>query len=557
MSIFSNSCQELIDPNTKRVLTGEALETARGNSKWPRCGYQVKKAAKYCSKCGSPSPGGWVKCPKCGKWVGSDSNFCWNCQASLCPTDRPGLEKGNWKKEPGLLAQRFDLPNIKRIFEADKIQVNEGLVAVLLEEGKYKDLLKPGTYTRESLMKKIGPGQDTLSYAVVLIAAGEIVLPLRFEKLNTSEGIPFEMYTEVIVRLIPGEQSVRAFLANVMKKNQMLKYEALANILKQEISGVVESAYSSSTIDELFKDPLRHLSLEDEIQIIMRKYEQQFGIDIIRLASVEFSSKEYEWLREKAGKVELQRREFEFLSRAHELVAKNKMDEFKNEQDLEAYITQLSHEKDISDDHRKHELSLLLQAFRHEEDRVEVAYKMAKDLELLAQEMKTKIEWDDYTRDKLTRDKELQIKIKKAETDSEIHITKLWLAVKELKKRLERKDFVEQAEMVKDLDFKTLISVIPDEAQREQLLRMYLEEQKAGRSPQEILAREAGRSPAAARAMAELWGKSRGELEKEFKDRKKLSDEHGAQLVDILKSALEASGRDIITPKIPNQSPEK
>jgi lipopolysaccharide biosynthesis regulator YciM len=65
MGIFSDRCDALIDPNTRKALTGEALEKAKLDPKWPRCGTRVSKAARFCRTCGKTAPGGWWRCPSC------------------------------------------------------------------------------------------------------------------------------------------------------------------------------------------------------------------------------------------------------------------------------------------------------------------------------------------------------------------------------------------------------------------------------------------------------------------------------------------------------------
>ena len=217
-----------------------------------------------------------------------------------------GKKVGSWERfhPNGQLAQKGTYEDhkpvgLQEVFHENGQLKSSGHFKNNKKQGKFEEYAKSGQL---EVKKNFIDGQQDGSYESYY-QNGQLNTKGSF-KHDALEG-PFEMYTEVIVRLIPGEESIRAFLANVMKGNQRLKYEALADRLKQEISGVVESAYSSSTIDELFKDPLLYLSLEDKIQSRMKKHERQYGIDIIRVASVEFSSKEYEWLREKAGKVEL------------------------------------------------------------------------------------------------------------------------------------------------------------------------------------------------------------------------------------------------------------
>jgi len=63
---------------------------------------------------------------------------------------------------------------------------------------------------------------------------------------------------------------------------------------------------------------------------------------------------------------------------------------------------------------------------------------------------------------------------------------------------------------------------------------------KAGQSPEQILALAAEKSPAAAEALAKMREVKREDFQREFDDRKKLSDESAARLEHIISDALKA-----------------
>ena len=112
MGFFYDTCNALIDKNTGRALSGEALVAARKDPNWPTCGNKVPKRARFCNKCGKPAPGGWWRCPQCNKWIGNDSRFCPHCNAELYPDERVDMAGGVWHKEPGQFAQRFEVGNV-------------------------------------------------------------------------------------------------------------------------------------------------------------------------------------------------------------------------------------------------------------------------------------------------------------------------------------------------------------------------------------------------------------------------------------------------------------
>jgi len=216
------------------------------------------------------------------------------------------------------------------------------------------------------------------------------------------------------------------------------------------------------------------------------------------------------------------------------------MDRLKTENDLEEYVRQVGQEKSISTELQEHELGRLKQVHRHELEKTEAAYQMAAEMEQAAHEIQVKLQWDDYTRDKLLKDADVQAKIKQVEATEEVRQTYEWLKVRAEKQRVEREHQKAQAELFAGYDIKTLIALLPDTAQRQQLLELHRQTTMAGQSPEQVLAMAAASSPEAAAALAKMRELKREDMEREFKDRKQLSDESAARLERILAEALKA-----------------
>jgi hypothetical protein len=185
-------------------LPRRALELAKKDPKAPRCGNTVKKAARFCSKCGSGAPGGWWQCPACGKWVGNESNFCWNCNQPMNPERRPGMSGGVWQRSAAVFAEKFDAGDIKRLLKENGLIVEAGTAAILMDGGRFKDVLQPGRYNLDGLARKINNWGDPPPRTVVLVENGDLVLPLRIDNLRSADGFPVEFYTEVAFHFVEG-----------------------------------------------------------------------------------------------------------------------------------------------------------------------------------------------------------------------------------------------------------------------------------------------------------------------------------------------------------------
>jgi hypothetical protein len=550
MGIFSDRCQALIEPQTGKVLTGEALAAAKQNPRAPRCGNRVKKAARFCGKCGSGSPGGWWKCPACAKWVGNESHFCWNCNTPLYPDTRAGIAGGRWQRPGGVFAERFEIGDIKLMLK-DGLIIEEGTVALLLDGGALKDVLSPGRYNPESMARKINHWGNPPPRTVVLVDNGDVVLPLRVEALRTAEDIPVELYTEVAFHFV--EKKASDFLANVFKGNQRLTFQEIETLLTGEIRYTIENNANTSTIEDLVKDPQRRLQIEDALAHTMKDVLPRYGLELVRVAAAEFTGKEYEELRMKSGDIEVKRRQIELDQRLRELLSSEKMDQFKTEAELNEYIAQLSQERDPSTQHRTQELALLRLVHRHEIDKKAADFAFAQAMAQTAHDIGLKKMGDEYRRE-----------AKRLEEENEAAITQMWLKVKQEKRRLElefeqerlrieREDEAARIAARKGADLTTLLSLIDDPAKRQSLLELNKQMQTAGKSPAEIMAYYAAENPDLARVLLEQEKAKSGDRDKEWNERKEVMNEAADRMERIMQKALETTAEAARNPGAGNQ----
>ncbi len=537
MGIFSDTCRALVDPATGRALRGEALELAKKDPKAPRCGNTVKKAARFCSKCGSGAPGGWWQCPACGKWVGNESNFCWNCNQPMNPERRPGMSGGVWQRSAAVFAEKFDAGDIKRLLKENGLIVEAGTAAILMDGGRFKDVLQPGRYNLDGLARKINNWGDPPPRTVVLVENGDLVLPLRIDNLRSADGFPVEFYTEVAFHFV--ERGAQDFLDNLFKGRERLSPKEIADVLGREIVYAVQNVCNTSNMEDLVKDPQRRTKLEDELNAILGDTLKRFGLEIVRVPSAEFYGAEYEQLAAKAGELEIKRRELEFGQRLRELVSSDKMHGFKSEHELEEYVRQLAQEKNVSAAQRDVELKRLLQVNRHELDGKEVAWQMAQEMEKASHQIGVKLKWDEYTNQKLLADAKVQAEVKGIAVDGDVAEAMKWLKVRAEKQAVERANMAETAKVLEGKSVETLIALIDDPAKREQLLALNRQAGLKGLTPEQILARNAVESPELARLLAEMERAKNQDRDREWDERKRMQQDMADRLERVMKSALD------------------
>lgn len=471
MGLFSDKCTAIVSLETGRHLAGEELAAARkilleekglfsssssvlAKHGWGICGHDVKKKARFCSKCGAPAPGGWVKCPSCGKWVGNESTHCWNCNHPMDPESRTNIAGGVWNRSEGLFAERFEAGEVSNMLKQG-VQIQEGTAAILIDAGKAVGTLGPGRHSPESTLRSINWFGNPPPRSFVLVDAGEFVVPLRMsEDLRTADGAPVSVYAELTMRFVRSRAD--DFLANFMKGARTVAYDELAKSLSSVFAYAVRNLCNASTVEDLVKDPARRDQFEVAVRKVASETLKAYGLEVVRVGAADFASPEYEKAVQGNAKLDGKRRELEFLRKAREVLVEDavanreldaaeraaaagtKMDAAKSDHDVAEYLAQLAQEKGISAAERDAELELVRMARRHEIDVQEAAYRIAEKESARAAEMAAELKDTDhdialkeklraYTVEALLKDElgqEERLKIQAREEDVRIAIEK-------------------------------------------------------------------------------------------------------------------------------------
>jgi len=557
MGFFSDKCMALIDPATKRALTGQKLEQARSEKNAPRCENRVKKAARFCNVCGHPAPGGWWRCPSCRKWVGNDSNFCSHCNQPLFPEDRAEMAGGVWKKSGDLFARRFEIGDIERLLKKD-LQVQAGTVALLMDGGKFKGILEAGQHDPDSLARRINHFGNPPPRSVVLVDAGDVILPLGLDGLKTSEGFEVDFSGEVVVRFRADNKGALAFLENRFKEKAELSYAQLAEPLAREVQHAVSTVCTSSTIEDLVRDPERRLRLQDEMQRTLEAGLARAGLDLVYVSSAEFEGEQFDEFLEQNAELEKTRRETEYIQRMRELTSRESMDKFRSELELKEYQELLAHEHEISGARRDRELQQLLRGWKKQDELDELRHDLQVGQEALAGKIGLKVAWEGYEREKAVKDAETGVRVRdiafeqdKKEQEwkdaREREETEWAMGLRREKDEHASRMRAEQAERRSRMSNMERLMDADDEGTRRALLEaMRLEAQK-GSTPEQILAQAAADSPAAAEALARMKESAEDkyrelltEMQTLYKD---TADRQDKNLATMLEPAKEAAKR--------------
>ena len=490
MGFFSDKCTALIDKNTGRALSGEALEQARQDPAWPRCGNSVSKRARFCNKCGSPAPGGWWKCPGCGKWIGNDSHYCPHCNTPLYPEDRVAIAGGVWRKEPEYFAQRFEVGDIKRLLE-NRLQVQEGTAAILMDGGEVCGILEAGVHQPDGLARKINWFGNPPPRSVVLIDVGEVIVPLHVEGLRTAEHFPLEFFGEVIMRFKGDKDAARAFAANVLKAERLCTFPDIAKRLESVIRGPVDEMCTVSSLDDLVRDPERRIRLQERMMARVKDDLAACGLEVVRVSSAEFTGDEYEAHEQKLGEVDVQRREAEYRAALRQLSNREEMDKYRDADALRAYKETIDHEYRVSSATRDREFELLKRDWEHDDfvyGRLLEVEQKEHEIKLAELELEKQGKLAEAKRAEQIGDAEAAAKCRLIAAKADDEVTRMALETRRIKDEINALRKGEDANRRKGMTLEELIADIEDPQQREQMLKLYQMKLQSGMTPQQILA---------------------------------------------------------------------
>ena len=575
------------------------------SDKCEKCGEHVKKKARFCSKCGQPAPGGWIKCHKCRKWIGTDSEFCPHCKAPQHVADRESVEEGVIKLTSGVFLQRYDLNKIQsRLGKEQKLIIEHGNIALLMIEGRIVETLSPGPYNmNDGVFESL---KSTPNVSIFLIDSGEIIFPYSQMKIKSKEDLEVNLYTEIIFKL--NVDTASSLISNLLKSDSALfhvkDFDAAAEGLNQDVQDAItrnplntnlsnrmlQLGYTdfwdyfktdlhnsvirlcaNVSIDELVKDPDIRLAFEETLEKQVASKANSYSMNIVRVAAVNFYGAEYENLRKVSGELEVQTRGAILEKRARKMLIENKRDKVTDEQELNTYLDQLAYEYDIDKDtkqndlddlrlelahklniktmHQDQELESEKTEFERSENSKDFDFRRVEDEK--SQDHKRKEETKDTDHD-IVNDKKVfanEREKRKASHQDEISETENWIKVRALKDAQKLKTEAERMKVYSNYTVTELAAVLSSEQMdkviktRESEAAVKLEEKLADLTPEQILAMKSDKSDEAAKALAEM-SKAKSQTDKKVAEVKaEMAEKAVEQMEKVFNKSLDANAK--------------
>lgn len=536
MGLFNDTCDTPIDPATGRALTGEALQAALAEKKSPRCRASVKKKAKFCSKCGSPAPGGWIRCPnpKCGKWVGNESEFCPHCRQPLNPGDRLEVEGGRWLRPEGELARRFETMNLIHEMKTAGLVVEAGTRALLLDGGKVKDVLEAGTHTVESAGHKINHWGNPPPRTVVLVDATEHELEIVLSDLRDVQQQMVDLRMVLRWQVGRKERQMEQFFAQAMGGQTRISTTKMISFLEDELRSRLKVELRNLDAEVYLSDLEGREKLLNALGKGLGDSLGLYGLEITQVPVLDISCPEVEELLERSGALLRQQRGWSLEQESMSLEKAMHAERTRQAFDTRELTEATRHEqalRDLARETEKGHADL-------ESDGGLKSAKLEQDLGLQNRvqddqrdnKVKEALNVDEIDRlsHQRTLDKELsehELAVKK--TEEAIRLRRMKNEMEHDDGKLQVELLAAKAKVLQDLKPQVLLALEPDAAIRKSLQEFFELQMKGEMSPETLMVLLAEKSPNAGRALFEKSG-----LEREAWER--LLDTERKDLRDML-----------------------
>lgn len=453
------------------------------------CHNKVRKTARFCNKCGTPTPGGWWKCPSCRKWIGNDSKYCPHCEAPLYPDQRINLAGGVWQKQHTRFAERFEVGDVSSIL-TNGLQVQEGTYAILLDAGRISDILTPGRHAPDGVLRKINWFGNPPPRSVVMVDVGEIAVSVAVEGLKTADPFPIEFYGEVIVRFKGDKESAKGFMSNLLKEKHTLEYSDISARIQSLVMTALKDMCTTTMLEDLVGDPERRVRLHERMTSELKADFDACGIEVVRVSSAEFTGDEYEDFVEKRAELDVKRRDIEYRSALRKMMNEESMAQYKDADTLRQYKEIIDNEYRVSSETRQREYELLKREWEHDDVRHNQLLELEasqhrhavekEDVEhkILINKLETEAKWLERV-----GDAETAAKVREITSRQQIKEEIDWLEVKRIKQDLELHRKAKMSELFKSMTIEQILALEDDPEKREDLIRLYNVQLQSKTSP--------------------------------------------------------------------------
>lgn len=326
-------------PIAERSFINSSSNMGFFNQRCPNCGKSVSKNADFCNACGCPSATAFATCTRCAASVGSDSEFCWKCGDRQDLSARRRIYYDRWQRVPGDFAVRVDLVIPDKALHHG-LQVDEGTLALLFRNGVFLGVLEPGYQEFDTFFQRmIGADHGGQSHAILLDAQSAEV-DFYLDKISTRDSVPVDVRLRVLFKVTDPKMFSDRFLVGRSSFSQ----QDLSDAFLGDVRTAVQERFASKPLGELLETANIRELLEESVMTHLVRAFAGAGLksDGVRLADV--TGEMVDTMRDRMSDFRRMTLEREMEARLRDATRQEKVALFKDEQELNDYFEQISHE---------------------------------------------------------------------------------------------------------------------------------------------------------------------------------------------------------------------
>jgi len=320
------------------------------NQRCPNCSKAVPKTAEYCNSCGCPTATAWSSCHKCGSAVGAESKFCWKCGTEQDPAKRKQFYGDRWQRSPEDFAVRVELKTPGATLHHG-LQVDEGTIGLVFQNGKFNGLLEPGYHTFDNVVTRLlGFDKGKEAHAVLIdTKAAEVDFQLEDIRLKNQVAV------DARIRLLFRVSDPRVFIERVLAGAGDFRTSDLTSRFQGDVRTALQAAAQEHPLDAVLAAASARELIENDLSARVQAALAPYGLTLEGVRLAEFGGPAVDELRRKFGEIDRLIRELEANRRLQDAVRAGKVDAYRDEEQLKEAFDRISHDMGLDSVSREEE----------------------------------------------------------------------------------------------------------------------------------------------------------------------------------------------------------
>lgn len=298
--------------------------------------------------------------------MGSDSKYCWKCGAEQSAEMRKAFYGDRWHRSAVDFAIRVQLNTPERCLHHG-LQVEEGTLALLFQNGEFKGVLEAGYHTFDNFLQRLAGLDKGKEAHAVLLDAGAADVDFAVEGVRVAEQVPVDVRLRLLFKVADAREFARRFLGEA---SPTFTTRDLTARFEADVREALQEMLAARAADELMCELRVRQMVEGELVARLAPVLAREGLTIEGVRLADFGGAAVETIRAKLGEMASLNREAEVNRRLEDALREEKIAAFRDEQELQDYYERVTAEYGMKSFDREAEKKRFVAAADHR-DRLE------------------------------------------------------------------------------------------------------------------------------------------------------------------------------------------